>query len=542
MAIDLGPLQLDEEGLLNQLRQDLKDDWFPDPLGFEDIFSKGQIESVIERNFRTNEGSYKAERADLLNLPKPNFTLRYGLETGLPDRALYHGLVARLVPYYDPLLPWSVFNHRANVSRKSKRYLFRNPIEQWDSFLGTVNVSLQTSPALLSTDLSNYYENINLSILETTLINLLPEVRAEPSQKGEIRATIRLLFECLKEWCYTPERGLPQNRDASSFLGNMYMLPVDRAMSQAGYRYFRYMDDIKIACRDIFQGRRAIKQLILALREIGLSVNSGKTRICAAHEREEISRCLDVGDSELRQISAIWNTRSLKPISRSFSLLKSYTLRLLREGAIDSRGFRFCIRRLEVLANCPEFSVPPEFFADITPGIISALETHPSATDQLTRYLRAVPVTTEQLREIGEYIQDSEKTVYTWQCYRLWCLLVLKRYFSTDLMAHALSLVTSGLDNANLSGAVLYAGALGQEVERRSVAEFFKYSKTYLAQRSSILAVQELPYPVIRQYVQPTIRTDLINVYRGLERTGVYMREPIAEPITNFIDLGRDYD
>ncbi len=49
---------------------------------------------------------------------------------------------------------------------------------------------------------------------------------------------------CLRSWSYRSEFGLPQNRDASSFLANLTLLSVDEAMLSRGYKYYRYMDDI----------------------------------------------------------------------------------------------------------------------------------------------------------------------------------------------------------------------------------------------------------------------------------------------------------
>ena len=76
MAIDLGPLQFNDEIVLRQLRRDLRDDWFPDPREFEDIFRHDQIQGVLSQNFDGNEGVYRPIRRHLLNVPKSNFTLR----------------------------------------------------------------------------------------------------------------------------------------------------------------------------------------------------------------------------------------------------------------------------------------------------------------------------------------------------------------------------------------------------------------------------------------------------------------------------------
>lgn len=44
--------------------------------------------------------------------------------------------------------------------------------------------------------------------------------------------------------------GLPQNRDASSFLSNVLLSRVDKAMAGKGYDYYRYVDDIRVIADD----------------------------------------------------------------------------------------------------------------------------------------------------------------------------------------------------------------------------------------------------------------------------------------------------
>lgn len=105
MPIELGDIRFDEQRLYKQLRNDLRDDWFPDPILYTDMLEGGIVTDRITTNFEENHGRYLPSHRNLFNLPKPNFTLRYALEFGLSDRALYHGLCAFLVPFYDRLVP-----------------------------------------------------------------------------------------------------------------------------------------------------------------------------------------------------------------------------------------------------------------------------------------------------------------------------------------------------------------------------------------------------------------------------------------------------
>src|SRR5581483_9648083 len=234
----------------------LEDDWFPDPRQFKDMLNLGLAVQHILTNFEANHGQYVPNKRDEYNLPKPNFTLRYALEIGISARMLYHGLTDYLIPFFDPLIPWTVFNHRYNRVKPSTKSGFLRGVVAWKNFHGAVRSCLKEShvchpqAALLSTDISNFYEYIDLSRLKAILLSLLPEVGGDSVQKSGIRAHVELLFDFLQYWAFDSSRGLPQNRDASSFLANLYMHPVDKAMLEKGYKavYFRYMDDIKIVC------------------------------------------------------------------------------------------------------------------------------------------------------------------------------------------------------------------------------------------------------------------------------------------------------
>lgn len=542
MAVLLGPIEFDEKVIKRQLRRDLLDDWFPDPRRFEDMLDIDHVEAILVDNFQRNEGTFKPEKRTLFNIPKSNFTLRYGLEISLAERALYQALAARLVPLYDPLIPWNVFSHRA-AKDPDGRYLFQRAIPAWQDFTGVVRDGLSKAQILLSTDLTNYFENIDLEKLRDTLIELLPELATDAAEKAVIRTHIATLFDCLKSWSYSERAGLPQNRDASSFLANIYMLPVDRAMIARGYRYFRYMDDIKIACNSEHHARMALKELSLELRYRGLAVNSGKTAIVPVAKSEEIAKCLDAGDAELQQIDSIWQTRSLRSISRSFPLLSDLSQRLLRHGEVGSRAFRYCIRRLEALASCPEFEVPDAYFAPMTPLVIDALSTNPASTDELARYLRAVPTTDDDLDRISRLLQDSERNYYTWQNYRLWVLLVQKKFNRPALVAYAMTIVQDQPDSATRCGATLYAGAFGSKDDRIAIARGFGALQSFMGQRAALLAIQELHFkPHIRDYVRPSLRNDLKNVYKGLNRQGIYVAPPLPISITRVLDTERDYD
>jgi hypothetical protein len=552
VAIQCGSLAVDAETIEKQLRQDFRDDWFPDPINYSDMFSGDVLENNISSNMSANNGEYKAGKAQLLNIPKSNFTLRYALETSLADRAIYHGLANKLLPFYDPLISWHVFSHRLpSIERDNERvgtkYMFRSGVRAWSDFLGCVEAQLAPTSVLLSTDLANYFENISIPLLRSSFLDLVPQVTTEAASQAAIRATIKELFSYLSAWCFKEDRGLPQNRDASSFLANIYMRAVDTRMIEAGYQYFRYMDDIKIVCDSKAEARKALKELVLALRPIGQFVNSGKTKMVDGADRAAIKECLAAGSVEMKRIATAWNSKSLKPISRTFVPLKALMLRTLREKQFDSKEFRFCIGRLETLARCSEFNVPSDYFADVTAGIIDGLDIAPVATDQMVRYLRCVPIDGDLKRALIEHTLDPDKTIYNWKNYRIWLLLAQKAIWTEELRILARQLIASRDDDPTRAGASLYLGSLGTKADREFIASHFSKLKSYLGQRAAILAVQELHFGgkgdsvTIKDAVAPFIRSDLHGTYSNLKRAGTYVAalEPIS--VTNFLDLERDY-
>lgn len=556
MPISIDKLAFDEQIIVKQLKTDLKDDWFPDPIGFADFFDGNLIGKIVSSNCDTNSGNYKPSERNLFNVPKSNFTLRYALETGIADRAIYHALSRQLQVHFDKIISWRAFSHRIQQdgssnkeNRRNTKYSFRNGVMAWADFLGCVTEKIRSDSFLLSTDLANYFENISIATLKSEMISMTPSLELNSEAEAVVLAQIEQLFSYLTCWTYTADRGLPQNRDASSFLANVYMRRVDVAMEQQGFEYFRYMDDIKIVCASEAEARRALKALILELRAVGQSVNSGKTGIIPSTDLEKIKDHLGAGSIEMKRIASAWQTKSLKPIARSFVPLKKLTLDTLFKKKVDSREFRFCIPRLVTLAHCKEFEVPPEYFCDITPLIINALDHSPAATDMICRYLRVVDLNDDQYRILLDHLTSDGRKIYNYKNYRIWILLTQRNFRSDVALELARDTVRQRDDDATRAGATVYLGAMGSMKDRQFIAERFSSLKSFLGQRSALIAVQEVHFKSkkgggasIREHVQPYLRGDLVGSYTKLNRSGKYVSPLETVSISSYVDLERDYD
>ena len=71
----------------------------------------------------------------------------------------------------------------------------------------------------------------------------------------------------------------------SPLLANIYLHPVDEAMTSEGYEMVRYADDMVILCESRERAEAALQRLKMLLTERGLSLHPVKTRVVDATQR-----------------------------------------------------------------------------------------------------------------------------------------------------------------------------------------------------------------------------------------------------------------
>jgi len=118
------------------------------------------------------------------------------------------------------------------------------------------------------TDLTGFYENIDLTVLMSDLRSL-----------GCDADVVQLLQTCLYRWALLPGRGIPQGYSASDILAKVYLNPVDRALKDEGFDYIRYVDDIRVFCNGFTDCKQSLLFLTQALRRRGLNLQTSKTEM-----------------------------------------------------------------------------------------------------------------------------------------------------------------------------------------------------------------------------------------------------------------------
>lgn len=426
--------------VLTHLKQDMRDDWLFDTIQYNDLFSKQKsLKEVLCSLLLEGDGVVTADKRILCDIPKKGFGIRYALETDFYDRFIYQALCSFLIPYFDPLLSYRVLSHRYNEHRDEEKYIFKKRIELWKTFEGVTYTTFKDQKTLLVTDLVNYFENISIEAIRSAFLRLIPSIKANGKEKLQVRNAIEFLCKLLEKWGYSDKHGLPQNRDASSFIANVVLNEVDQKIVAMGYNYFRYVDDIRIICESTQHARKALNELIRELRVIGMNINSAKTKILTSNSNNsELTDIFPGADDRSIAIDNMWRSKSRRVISRSIPLICEIIKECLEISESQSRQFRFSVNRLSMLAEADVFDIQPQLGDSLVSMIINTLGDQPASTDQFCRILGILDLNEKALDDLEKFLCDDTRAIHLWQNYYLWFLFAKKKYSSEVLVRTAI--------------------------------------------------------------------------------------------------------
>ena len=483
---------IDVSATLKHLRQDMKDDWFYDTVKYEDLLSnENELKKVLIENLEIHHGVYTSGAKAIYDVPKRALGLRYTLEIDFYDRFLYQAICTFLIPYFDPLLSNRVFSHRFNKFGKTK-YLFKHRIELWNTFENLSHLAIIDNKSLLVTDLLNYFEQITIDSVEKSFISMIADIKASGSEKNTIRSAVNTLISLLKKWCYSSRHGLPQNRDASSFIANVVLDAVDKEMVRKGYDYFRYVDDIRIICSNESEAKRALNDLIYELRKLGLNINSKKTAILDI-KSENIEEFFPSQDDTMTLIDTMWRSRSKKVIARSIPVLFEFFKKQINESETQSRPFRYCINRFKALIASNLFDAKSVLASELADTLIAELDKQAVSTDQFCKLLMDLDLSETQNHAIVNFLTDKDIAIHGWQNYHLILLMAYKQYKSKEMINHCKLLINQKITSPEVPACFIYLASIGLENEVEEFIETFEKTWPYQHQRHFLIALQNTP-------------------------------------------------
>ena len=166
-------------------------------------------------------------------------------------------------------------------------YKSYNPLlwnENWKAFQNILynNVKdLDNDVIVLKLDIANFYDNINLNLLEKKLLASVPTEKLE---------YINILMYFLRNWNLKTDKyhfksvGIPQNEfgDQSRLLANFYLQGYDKKVKQicdkSAAIYIRFADDQIIILKDKSKINDIMYVIAKELNSIGLNLNASKVK------------------------------------------------------------------------------------------------------------------------------------------------------------------------------------------------------------------------------------------------------------------------
>jgi len=394
-----------------RIQRDQYNDFIPDILELRDV---DHDRTATLKNLRDNlERGY--EPSDLLEIdvPKKGYTLRPGSNMVPEDRVVYQAVVDFISSEVEQPPADACFSSRLNKKQYDKdMFEFWRPLWlEWKRKMREVYADGYC--CLLKTDIAAYFEHIDHDILRTDILN------------GQVKnkEVLDLLDKLLRKWAVSEARhiGIPQGCDASSYIGNLYLINLDKIMLREGFKYFRYSDQIYVLTKDKREARKAIKLITHKLRELHLNLQDAKTDIIT--ERKKVEQ--EIGTEEEDKTRDFDYTFERKPKTGKIEepeekIIKEYK-KVTRNGKakeVDISKFTWCINRLAEIRSEKAVDFMLRRFADL-----------PSLADLFFKYLKLFANRKCVKDKIADFL-PSQDNIYDWQ--EMWLLFTLSKAKKLD--------------------------------------------------------------------------------------------------------------
>ncbi|WP_118839589.1 reverse transcriptase domain-containing protein [Salinibacter ruber] len=219
--------------------------------------------------------TYNPEKPAKKYIPKRDGTLRAITVLSVEDRLVYQAM-ANLIAKKSwtdlkLLANKSTFGNIPNVDKN--KYALRHWKPQFKKFKKSFKDSVEGGKRwIVEADVSSYYRSIDHRVLRRVLEDYI--------DCGEF---IDLFLRCIRRWS-THEgdsrlsSGIPQGYEASDFVSTIYLLGLDKKLLKI-YSYIRYVDDIRICCKNRDGARGALAKLDRELKKLSLTTQTKKTSI-----------------------------------------------------------------------------------------------------------------------------------------------------------------------------------------------------------------------------------------------------------------------
>ncbi|UFX06241.1 RNA-directed DNA polymerase (plasmid) [Sinorhizobium medicae WSM1115] len=339
---------------------------------------------------------------------------------------------------------------------------------------------------VLKIDVANFFGSLN----QHTMINVLADAGFPARYLSRLEAVLT---------AYTGERssrGIIQGIYPSDLLGNFYMEPIDRFLSDLDIPSARYVDDIYIFLPSVDAADRLMRQLIPELRAYDLVLNEAKSVIMpktalnteepdleALFEEavQEISSQIDDEDFDVDYgFQSEWDDEDEEPAGDGEADaeepdedLELEATMVLFDAITDHPGHEETIERFCL----PLFAKAESDYA--VAHVLEAFAKRPSMTQIYVSYLsKFLPD-----REVYDFLCErlADRSLVDWQLMWILAALITRAPLDDAPIKTALSLLRDGsVHEAARAIAATYVGRYGDAARRKTLIGIYGMLSPYV--------------------------------------------------------------
>jgi len=261
-----------------------------------EIFASSLDENLKILSDAIINGQYKPQRPFKYYEPKASKTHRTKSVLSIDDSLIYQS-IANVVStnnykkitennrsvFGSVLHPEVVHGTELLKNPNAEFYFFEYYLPLYNKFIDSVNTEIKNTDVKfkLETDITGFFD----SIPHSKLLITLHEFGVESEILDLLQNSLNMYSGTRDS--ITPGVGIPQGAAASFFFANLFLYDLDYLISQKGFTYYRYMDDIRIYDET---EEKIVEVLVLIdnyLKGKALSLNTKKTSIERIGENRE---------------------------------------------------------------------------------------------------------------------------------------------------------------------------------------------------------------------------------------------------------------